>query len=429
MKECKYCRTKYDDNLSACPSCGGTKVITAQEKAEDAALYQKEIENRERAIAEPGIRKKRVFGVIAAIIAVVIVGVVAISYNTNKPLSNGMTKDEGETILAEGIAFYDEGDYESAIACFVQLPSDSKQYEEAQSMLEKCENEYSSSIVEKANGYAENGEYEMAINLLNNAGNILPNNAAISAAHNAIFAEYKGIICGDAYSEAEVYVSNGDYPSAIATIDNAVELVGHDDELAARKKVYIDAYVMESISRAETQYVEYDSECIEKSIQIIKSALEIVSGDTRLTSALDFYMENSPTGILSLPCYYDSDDLYVFTDIGDAVDSKGTSYDDVIALHAFTWIEIDYQYSRLTGIYFQNQEYKNSPVKHKLKIYGEQEYSYWGADNLIWEGTVNGSSDPIDIDVDISNYKWLEFVISEWDFDEHSYISDLQVWK
>ena len=48
MKECKYCRTKYDDNLSACPSCGGTKVITAQEKAEEEAFMAEEMKKLQK---------------------------------------------------------------------------------------------------------------------------------------------------------------------------------------------------------------------------------------------------------------------------------------------------------------------------------------------------------------------------------------------
>lgn len=242
MKECKYCRTTYEDSLSACPNCGGTKVITAQEKEEDAALYQKEIVNRENAVAAVASKRKMLISALVGIVVLIIAVIAIASYNANKPLSNGMTKDEGEAVLEEGIAFYNAKDYESAIECFVQLPSDSKQYNEAQSMLTKCEDEYSTSVVEKANGYAENGEYEMAINFLNNAGDLLPNSAAISTAYDKIFAEYKGIVCNNAYSEAETFAADGDYPSAITAIDNATKLIGHDDGLAAKRGVYVDTY-------------------------------------------------------------------------------------------------------------------------------------------------------------------------------------------
>lgn len=134
MKECKYCRTTYEDSLSACPNCGGTKVITAQEKAEDATLQQKEIENRENAIAAVASKRKMLTSVLIGIVIIIIAVIAIASYNANKPLSNGMTKDEGKAVLAEGIAFYNAQNYESAIECFVQFPSDSKQYDEALSM-------------------------------------------------------------------------------------------------------------------------------------------------------------------------------------------------------------------------------------------------------------------------------------------------------
>lgn len=36
MKECKYCRSMYNDNLVVCPNCGGNKIITAEDRAEEA---------------------------------------------------------------------------------------------------------------------------------------------------------------------------------------------------------------------------------------------------------------------------------------------------------------------------------------------------------------------------------------------------------
>ena len=68
MKECRYCRTKYDDNLAVCPNCGGTKVVTEQELAEEEALIQREAEYRERANAVPEMRKRGVIGVLAVAI-------------------------------------------------------------------------------------------------------------------------------------------------------------------------------------------------------------------------------------------------------------------------------------------------------------------------------------------------------------------------
>lgn len=300
MKECKYCRTKYDDNLSACPSCGGTKVITAQEKAEDAALYQKEIENRENAVAVVATKRKMLISVLVGIVVLIIAVITMASYNANKPLSNGMTKDEGEAILAEGIAFYNDGDYESAIECFVQLPSDSKQYDEAQSMLTKCEDEYSASIVEKANGYVENGEYEMALNLLKNAGELLPNNTYISATHDNLFKEYKNIIFTNAFSEAEKFVAAGNYPAGIQAINGAIKQIGTDDDASAKLQTYMSTYKSIVIENADNALA---STGYADAISIINEGLKILNGDNDLLNKIDEYKTYAPV-------YLSYDDAY-----------------------------------------------------------------------------------------------------------------------
>lgn len=429
MKECRYCGSQYADNLTACPNCGGNKIVTAQEKMEEAVLQQKEIENRERAIAEPKVRKKKMFGVVAAILVVIVAVIGIVFYNANKPLSNGMTKDESEAVLAEGIAFYNNGDYESAIECFVQLPSDSKQYSEAQSMLEKCEDEYSASVVEKANGYAANSEYEMAINLLNNAGELLPNSAAISTAYDTIFAEYKGIVCNNAYSEAETFAANGDYPSAITAIDNATKLIGHDDELAAKRGVYVDAYVSQTVSAAKAQYIEYDYEHINAAKKLVETVLDIVPDSSELLNELNFYNSKLPVDIMSVPLdpYFD-DDLEA---VGEIVDNKGMSYANAIHLKYYTKVEIDYQYSKLTGKFFQSQKYASSPIEHKLEIFGSQDGRNWDTDSPLWSGKVSGSSNVLTIDIDVSGWKYLVLQYDNLDMDSeyHCYMADMYLWK
>lgn len=380
------------------------------------------------------------------------------------------TKIDTFDTLEQAQKHYENGDYEQAISAYSKISENNESYKIAQEMLGKVYSDYVASTAASAEKYYDSGDYKQAIRKVDSVCDALPSEVdktALVTIKEKSFAAYKSAVAdevndciddsrwseaftiinqavdfddndffrqlktaleseyvGFAIDKAELYVSVADYPSAITTIDNALAFVKNNDKLTVKRTVYIDAYVAESISKAEEQYVEYDSECVEKSIQIIKSALKIVPGNTRLTSALNFYSENSPIGILSLSSVSNS-----FTHIGNAVNNKGTQYDNVVTLSYRVQIDIDYQYSRLTGIYFQNQKYKNSPVEHKLQIYGAQSSDWRYSEDLLWSGTVNGSSDPIKIDVDISNYKYLRFYMSPSDDDEHTSISDLQVWK
>lgn len=442
MKECKYCRTIYEDSLSACPNCGGTKVITAQEKAEDAALYQKEIENRENAVTVVATKRKMLISVLVGIVVLIIAVIAIASYNANKPLSNGMTKDEGEAVLAEGIAFYNAKDYESAIECFVKLPSDSKQYDEAQSMLTKCEDEYSARAVEKANGYAENGEYEMAINMLKNVRELLPNNAAISTAYDTIFAEYKDVICTNAFTAAETFSAAGDYPSAITAIDNAIKLVGQDDELVAKRGVYVDIYISQTVSAAKALYIEYNYESIIAAEGILEGALKILPDNEVLLTDLANYKEREPVRLLDLSMSPDlqhnvSTSIYDYA--GNKSDVAGIIYSDSIApaewyetSHSYGWSEtysyahyswlLDYQYTKVTGTFFFSESYKNASVDVELTI--------TPSNGITRTYFVSSNGQTQHFDVDLTGAKDFEIALRQSDINgTYAYLANVYVWK
>ena len=89
MKECKYCGTKYKDELDVCPNCGGNLIVTAEEIAQAAELAQKEKENQQRSVVEPQNHLKKLIGIIAGVIAAIIVIVVVASYAHNHRAVNG----------------------------------------------------------------------------------------------------------------------------------------------------------------------------------------------------------------------------------------------------------------------------------------------------------------------------------------------------
>lgn len=430
MKECKYCRSMYEDSLSACPNCGGNKVVSAEEKAEETKLHQKEIENRERAIAATEMQKKKLLGIVAGVVGVIIFIIAISSYNSNKPLSNGMSKDEGEAVLAKGIAYYESGDYESAIECFVQLPTDSEQYEEAQKMMKKSEDSYVSSALEKANGYINESQYEVALELLENAKTLFPENAELQKTYNDINATYKDLIRNNTIKEADSYANNNDYENAIKTLNSALDKIGQDEELVAKLNVCEDAYVTSVISAAKEQYVEYDYEHILAAKNLLETALSVVPDNDVLMRELDFYKKKLPVDILSLPItqVYGEDD---FIKVGRVSDNRGVSYDNAIHLNYSAHVKVDYQYSKLTGKFFQSQKYANSPIEHQLVIYGSHDGKNWDTNSPLWSGKVSGNSNVLTIDVDTSKWKYIviQYGYLDMDFEKHCYMADMYLWK
>lgn len=400
MKECRYCRSIYDDSLAACPNCGGNKIITAEDRAEEAGLRQKEIENREKAVEAPIRQRKTIIGIIVAIVVVVVAVVGIVSYNANKPLSNGMSKDEGDQVLASGISHYESGNYKEAIRCFAQLPLDSKQYEEAQSILLKSSDAYCEEIVETAEKYVQNGEYEIALELLENAQALLPNAAELQELHNTTYAAYRTFISTTAIEGAEEYTANGDYESAINVLRDAISKIEEDVELATLLSQYEEKYCDYIIQQANAAL---ELEGYQSAISIIKQAQDILPNNDSLKSAIVFYESYAPVYLANLEYFDQEYDWYKVLESD--MDNLGNEYHNSIACRYLdnTYI-LNGDYSRLCGTLYQRYEYRDRDHNGHMEVYAD------GV--LIFSEKMSAGIYPINFELDVIDVNELRIVVA-----------------
>ena len=400
MKECKYCRSMYDDNLAVCPHCGGNKIVTAEDRAEEAELRQKEMENRERAVEAPIRQRKTIIGVIVAVVVVVAVVVGIVSYSANKPLSNGMSKDEGDQVLKSGISFYETGDYEEALRCFVQLPLDSKQYEKAQSILLKSSDAYCEEIAEIAEKYVQNGEYEVALELLENAQALLPNAAELQELYNTTYADYKTYISTTAIEGAEEYIANGDYESAINVLRDAISKIEEDVELATLLSQYEEKYCDYIIQQANAAS---ELEGYQSAISIIKQAQDILPNNDSLKSAIVFYESYAPVYLANLEYFDQEYDWYKVLESD--MDNLGNEYHNSIACRYLdnTYI-LNGDYSRLCGTLYQRYEYRDRDHNGHMEVYAD------GV--LIFSEKMSAGIYPINFELDVIDVNELRIVVA-----------------
>ena len=400
MKECKYCRSMYDDNLTICPNCGGNKIITAEERAEETALLRKESENREQAAAAPAKQRKTILGIITAAAVVAIALICIISYNANKPLSNGMTQEQGNQLLASGISHYESGNYKEAIRCFAQLPLDSKQYEEAQSILLKSSDAYCEEIVETAEKYVQNGEYEIALELLENAQALLPNVAELQELYNTTYADYKTYISTTAIEGAEEYIANGDYESAINVLRDAISKIEEDVELATLLSQYEEKYCDYIIQQANAAL---ELEGYQSAISIIKQAQDILPNNDSLKSAIVFYESYAPVYLANLEYFDQEYDWYKVLESD--MDNLGNEYHNSIACRYLdnTYI-LNGDYSRLCGTLYQRYEYRDRDHNGHMEVYAD------GV--LIFSEKMSAGIYPINFELDVIDVNELRIVVA-----------------
>lgn len=454
MKECKYCRSMYEDSLSTCPHCGGNKVVTSEERAEEEALKRKEKENRENAIAAPLKMRNNILMGVGVVVAIVVLIVIIASVNANKPYSDGTTKDEATNLLETGMNYYNSGDFEAAIEYFSQLPSDSKEYEEAQSMIEKSAESYRNSILSKVDTYVQDEEYDVAIGMLEKALKVLPNDTEFKNEYNKIKDLYKKKLSDNALSTAKEFVKNNNYENAIKTLQDAITKIGSDEEVSAQLDVYINSYASSVIDAAKKQYKEYNAPSIYAAENIIEKALNIAPDNQALIDEYNFYKEHEPIKIIAMDNSkkgYSSGD---FSTIDSAIDNKGNTHSNVIYINSFAFnahdgdykfwwycyktIDIDYQYSKITGVLFQNEKYKTASSESQLEFIGYTDENAEGLDNekILWSGSVSGNSTPLTFSVDVTGRKYIRINFkadiasgSENQTYNCAYVSELYLWK
>ena len=502
MKECRYCGTKYDDSLDVCPNCGGNKVITEEERAEEAALRQKEAENQERAAAAPVKKKNTIIGVIVAVV-VVIAAIAGFSvYKANQPLSNGMTKDEAQGVFDSGVAFMDAGQYEDAIDTFLQLPSDSKKYAEAQELLTQSQDSYRTDIISRVDSQVANGDYDSAFSLIEKAQTIIPGDAELQGAYDNTYAAYRTAVLAkaDEYSQsgqykmaleylvgvqttfaddaqiqdsydninlaykeqvrttaltdADNYVASADYVSAINTLNSAIDEIGQDEEVTAKLNIISNDYATSVIDAAKAQYIEYNADSIFAAEDMIGQALGVLPGNEALSGELTFYEDHEPIPVLPIAKVSGS-----FATKQSATDNMGNTYSDVIYVESFAWtgfvhgagyvgynglyracymdIKCDYQYTKITGVFFQSEEYANAPVDSEFTIsgYEDEDRNEFRA-IVLSKNKMTGGNSPIFFEADVTNRDNITlYFLGDTNASEenepynYAYIAQLYLWK
>ena len=338
-------------------------------------------------------------GILAAVVVAVIAIIALVSYNANKPLSNGMTKDEGEKILATGIAYFDNGQYEEAIQCFAQLPTDSKQYEEAHSMLTKSSESYRESILDKVDTYVQNGEYEVALELLKNAQTVLPDDSELKNAYNSTFNSYKLLISSTAITKADEYAADGDYESAIKTVGVALDKIGQDEELSAKLAIYQNDYRTGIIAQADKALSQ---EGYQSATSIINQGLTVLPKDSAMLEKLSEYETYIPVDLFGLETFSGNPTFKV----GALTDTFGNENNQVYLKMTnrgddeFSYL-LNGEYNTLSGTLLWSKEYKNDDR-------GWYCFMFYDGDRLLYTTSqCSSTSGPVEFSANITNVQIL----------------------
>lgn len=392
MKECKYCGTKYKDELDSCPNCGGNLIVTAEEIAKAAELAQKEKENQERSVVEPQNHLKKLIGIIAGVVAAVIIIVVGTFYAHNHRAVNGdLSRADMAKAYEQGVAFYNSGDYASAIAELGKVSSQSKYYDEATPMLGDAVNIYCNDAISKASAYANTSDYKMACSILENALQVVPANSALTAELISYQEIFRNQLRNSTLETVEGSIAENDYPTAIQTLSVALDELNNDIELNALFEKYSGEYRNMIIAQADTLL---ENEGYEAAITVVNEGLDVLENDTILLQAIERYETYTPVWLCDID-YFDKSGDWVLGET--TTDNLGNSHQHSIYVDSewnrYITFHLDGKYRILSGMWYMKYEYRS---------YGGSTLYIYGDDNLLWEGTVSGGIEPMQFVIDVT---------------------------
>jgi len=467
MAECKYCGTTYDEAVrETCPNCGGSSVITDEEKTQ-----AKEQEQHEKESYKDNSKRLRylIFGGAGAIVIIILAIVIATAASNNKTYTytsatgnnQEITVREIKDSIALGEDYLKQGEYLKAIGAFNKVPTDYGKYDDVQLKSDEAIEGYCTEMLDKVEGMLSSGNYPDAISTLDAASTITGSNKSFVLKRAEISGKYKA----DFLDRASSYLEATQYTEALATLTTAQGIFGSNDEDISSKVVEVnkarvlekiveyektedyaeaityleselsninnDMLLLEKLNTYKAMYKEqilssardtFDYEGYEAAIRVINTALNVLPGDSDFVAVLENYKSYIPARLDSLDVfsYEDGDAYYTLRSV---IDSEGNEYWDIIhpastgkvgttggmGSHSASGInriyKIEGNYNNFTGTIILDKKYvsyKNHILELLFEVYGDGVLLYQAPSSLSGQ-----RMEPISFDVDIAGVKKL----------------------
>lgn len=370
MKECKYCGTKYADNLLTCPSCGANVVVSEKEKIIEDAHKEKEIATVKEQIAAqkkeekpkmaPG---KKILIAMCSIAAVLVIVIIVTALSNNQPVTtdgktNGDLKKEYETAMES----MELGNYEKAIAELDGISTEYKDYDKVVDQREKAVEGYREQVLAQVDSYVAVGKHNDALSALEVAMNTHGETKELLQKKEEILYDYKQGI----FSEVEKYADAGDYSTAIKRLRMLLDVIETDADTEMKIRYYEKAQVLKQVEvyESENDYVA--------AIEYLQRRLEELGQDADLATKLTSMYSAYKTSCMNTAKNYVADKDY--TNAISVLEelAKVIGRDDEITT-------LTYDYKKALALekiqsYIDNKDYLSGTeyVKKQIIILGEE---------------------------------------------------------
>ncbi len=168
-------------------------------------------------------------------------------------------------------------EYEDAIRLYGEVAESDANYQAAMEKLETAKTKYKEKLLAEAEAYTEVKDYDSAIALVEEGLEVLAGDAALNSRLEELLAEQKQHGIDAVLKEAADRASQNNYYEALETVRKGLQENAGNDKLETALKDYSEKYKQDILARAEAAIGT--DENYEAAILVFDSALNTLNGD------------------------------------------------------------------------------------------------------------------------------------------------------
>lgn len=313
----------------------------------------------------------------------------------------------------EGNAYFESGEYESAIPYYQLVVDGTPYYDDAQEKLKQAVTSYKTDVFAEADGYAATEDYAQAIEILEAADEIVPEDEEITTKLDDYKKKYADKVCTDAIADADSKIAAENYSDAMRVIDQAIVEVGEDSRLTSKRTEIQTKYESYVITKAD-EYVSQNN--YSGAFGIIDEALVLMPDNKKILDKREQIEATKPAGLNDIKVS-ESDHFEQVTDLVVTYDVVGETYSPgnlfIISAYDDGWGGGYSGYGKyyLAGSYTTMSGYisvaDTSDVGEcTLTVYGDE------GKILYTSPVLSRSTSKIKVDIPVSGVQWIDIKLT-----------------
>lgn len=198
---------------------------------------------------------------------------------------------------AKAEKLYESGKYAEALEKYALVVEDDDNYKDAQEKLSKCVKNYREEILNKTEKPSSQTDYESAIDTLNIALKIVPDDEKLTARLDELETGYAELLKSEALTNGTQYIQDGKFEELFELLKKACEKNSGDTELENLKKTAEDEFV----KKVQTEVDGYvANENYDDAILCLNDAIELCTDNQELQKILENVEAEKPYYLLEV---------------------------------------------------------------------------------------------------------------------------------